>query len=337
YFKFIWLCLILVNSLIKLNECIELKNRPLVAILSQKYYSQPSKSYIAASYVKFVESAGARVIPVMIDRDENYYRDIINKTNGLLIPGGGQDLLTSGYAKAGRLLWQLSTTEFKDRKYPIWGTCLGFELIIQFYANNTLSDCDAIDVSNSLTFVEPIQDSRLLQDKSIVEILAGQEVTYNYHKKCLTLETFNKTPELKKNLRLLSTNKDKKGLDYVSMFESINYPIYGVQWHPEKNPFEFAYNAKYLNIPHNSSAIKVSQYMSSFFVDECRKSVHPIVNAKEESDSLIYNYQPVYTGGKTNYTYEQIYLFNSHKPNHWSVSIGFLIITVILVLNLSVI
>ncbi|CAG2173037.1 unnamed protein product, partial [Oppiella nova] len=255
---------------------------------------------------------------------ENYYRDIINKTNGLLIPGGGQDLLTSGYAKAGRLLWQLSTTVFKDRKYPIWGTCLGFELITQFYANNTLSDCDAIDVSNSLTFVEPIQDSRLLQDNSIVEVLKEQEVTYNYHKKCLTLETFNKTPELHNNLRLLSTNKDKNGIDYVSMFESrdANYPIYGVQWHPEKNLFEFAYNAKYQNIPHNSSAIKVSQYMSNFFVDECRKSVHPIVNAKEESDSLIYNYQPVYTGAKTNYTYEQIYLFNSHKPNHWSVSIG---------------
>ena len=37
-------------------------NRPIVAILSQEYFDLNSTSYIAASYVKYLESAGARIV-----------------------------------------------------------------------------------------------------------------------------------------------------------------------------------------------------------------------------------------------------------------------------------
>ena len=37
-------------------------NRPIIGILSQEYFPSPSHSYIAASYVKYLESAGARVV-----------------------------------------------------------------------------------------------------------------------------------------------------------------------------------------------------------------------------------------------------------------------------------
>lgn len=48
-----------------------LNSQPIIGILSQETYSvnkyfpdENYKSYIAASYVKFVESAGGRVVPV---------------------------------------------------------------------------------------------------------------------------------------------------------------------------------------------------------------------------------------------------------------------------------
>ncbi|CAG2105439.1 unnamed protein product [Medioppia subpectinata] len=357
-------------------------------VSTRKYFSDESKSYIAASYVKYLESAGARVIPVMIDQNDDYYRKIINITNGLLIPGGGQDLQTSGYAKAGRLLWRLTKEEFKDKHYPIWGTCLGFELIAQFYANDTLTDCDAMDRADKIDFFPTdLSKTRLVGSapKEIINSMKDEAIAYNYHKKCVTLDTFNSKPDLKSNFTILSTNTDRNGVVYVSMIESVdpnrpiygcvtldtfnskpdlksnftilstntdrngvvyvsmiesvdpNRPIYRVQWHPEKNQFEFAYNPMHQNIPHEPNAIKVSQYMANFFVNECRKSIRPVINAKEESELLIYNYQPLYTGAKTNYSYEQIYLFNSmpakHKPNHWSVLIAITLIIAIVVFN----
>ena len=44
-----------------------------------------------------------------------------------------------------------------------------------------------------------------------------------------------------------------------------HYPLYGVQWHPEKNPFEWT---RELNIPHSAEAILASQYMEFFFINQ---------------------------------------------------------------------
>src|SRR3989454_7027209 len=116
-------------------------NRPIIGILSQEYHSSDGNhvkdgidgvtySYIAASYVKYLESGGARVVPIHIDKPLSYYIDIFNKTNGILFPGGGSDLLKSGYAKSAKILWDLAIdANQRGDYYPLWGTCLGFELM----------------------------------------------------------------------------------------------------------------------------------------------------------------------------------------------------------------
>lgn len=101
--------------------------------------------------------------------------------------------------------------------------------------------------------------------------------------------------ELKKFYKVLSTNSDGT-LEFVSTIEgratvtnhccwlgaaliklsaAYSYPIYGTQWHPEKNPFEFlkAY------IPHSPSAVRTTFYMAEFFVNEGREKP-PLVAAR---------------------------------------------------------
>ena len=81
-----------------------LTERPIIGILSQDLSSEDRASidnsnytsYIAASYVKFVESGGARVVPILINQPDDYYQMIFSSTNGLLIPGGAQDFDDSG-------------------------------------------------------------------------------------------------------------------------------------------------------------------------------------------------------------------------------------------------
>ena len=43
------------------------------------------------------------------------------------------------------------------------------------------------------------------------------------------------------------------------------YPVYGVQWHPEKNGFEW--NADQA-INHSEHAVAIMQYTANFFVQE---------------------------------------------------------------------
>lgn len=54
-----------------LFEAVEINNEPIIGVLSQEIsfylntkYPEEYNSYIAASYVKFVEGGGARVVPI---------------------------------------------------------------------------------------------------------------------------------------------------------------------------------------------------------------------------------------------------------------------------------
>ena len=110
-------------------------SNPVIGVLSQSYFGSnrddKKQSYIAASYVKFLESAGARVIPVLTNQSDSYYEEVYQNTNGLLIPGGGQNLINSTYTRAAKFFIQKSLLAADAGDiYPIWATCLGFEQMI---------------------------------------------------------------------------------------------------------------------------------------------------------------------------------------------------------------
>ena len=122
---------------------------------------------------------------------------------------------------------------------------------------------------------------------------------------------------MNKFYKILSTNTDRNRKEFVSSIEgvallkflvlfslAINYPFYGVQWHPEKNVFEWS---NHEDINHTFHAILIAQTVANFFVQESRKSNHQFINEDAETDSLIYNYPATFTGRKTNF--EQVYVF----------------------------
>ncbi|KAJ8037019.1 Gamma-glutamyl hydrolase [Holothuria leucospilota] len=105
-------------------------------------------TYLPATYVKFIESAGARVVPIFVNKDDDYYEKLFNSINGVMWPGGGLDNLTgSGYGQAGKIFYDLAIKSNKAGDYfPIWGTCQGFELIVSLIAGkNVLAPLESID------------------------------------------------------------------------------------------------------------------------------------------------------------------------------------------------
>jgi len=77
-----------------------LNNRPIIGILTQPGNGgygdvaedlQNKTQYIAASYVKFVESGGARVVPIFYNSTKDQLDQLFDSINGILLPGGGAD------------------------------------------------------------------------------------------------------------------------------------------------------------------------------------------------------------------------------------------------------
>lgn len=284
------------------NEVGEINQRPIIGVLAQEcqpYFAEAlcNTSYIAASYVKYVESGGARVVPVFIDQPEEYYRTIFHSINGLLIPGGDVSLNTgSGYSRSAKILFRMAIDS--GEYFPIWGTCMGLEVLtyLSNEENDPLTRCDSNDQKANLFLTEDYPKSRfgISSPDDVDLILSEQNVTINFHNWCLTPENFTKLELLKDFWNVLSTNYDENGIQFISMMESKHYPIWAVQYHPEKNMFEWT--EKYPNIPHTQDAVHIAAFHSEFFVEEARKNLNTFPSREEEEKHLIYNYSPVYTG-----------------------------------------
>ncbi|XP_017028527.1 gamma-glutamyl hydrolase-like [Drosophila kikkawai] len=294
---------------------------PIIGVLTQEVRHNglimrhfPNKtSFIAASYVKYLEGGGARVVPIWIGRNRSYYEDLMLKINGVLLPGGSNWFNQShGYAEAGEHLIQLAV-ELNDKGtfMPLWGTCLGMELLVYKLAQNKdhRIDCNGKNITLPVEFKEGYRKSRLFASISedVALAMTTENVTSHWHRFCYTEQDFAKDP-LTQIWRVLSLNHDVHGTEFISTIEHIKYPFYGVQFHPEKPQYEFTKPS----IPHTAAAIITSQFFADFFVSEARKSNQSFANATEQATRLIYNYKPEYTSILRS-IYTQQYLFSNEE------------------------
>nr|XP_012220861.1 PREDICTED: chitobiosyldiphosphodolichol beta-mannosyltransferase-like [Linepithema humile] len=300
-----------------------LNNRPIIGVLTQeinynlnKKYPNQYHSYIAASYIKFIEGAGAQPVPIWIDGSNSYYENILSKINGVLWPGGSTFFFQrKGYADAGAAIYRIAKRINEEGDYfPIFGICLGFELLTYVAANRIehRTNCSSKNQPLPLEFKSNYRKSKLFKNapRDVLQILSTENVTANYHQFCVTEEDLRRV-NLDNEFRVMSVNRDKKGLEFISSLEHKSFPFYGVQFHPEKNLYEWITGK---NIPHGSNATRVSQYFADFFVNEARKNSHHFVSTQKEKESSIYNYPVTYTALK-NSSFTQCYMFKKSDRN----------------------
>ncbi|XP_068604392.1 gamma-glutamyl hydrolase [Brachionichthys hirsutus] len=274
-------------------------DRPVIGVLAQDVRSpQPNRTeYIAASYVKFLEAAGARVAPIRVNQRPEDYKKLFSSINGILFPGGSANLTSSGYAAAAKIFYDLAVEAADGGDYfPVWGTCLGFQMLTLLTSGKRLlSPTDTAAVSLPLDFTDAANHSRLFRGfpADLMGDLAGEPLTENSHQWSVTVSTHEADEALSKFYRVLSTNT-VQGVEFVSTMEAFHYPIYASIWHPEKNAFEW----NRPHVAHSPAAVRTTFYTAQFFVGEARKSGHRFESEEEERKALIYNYEASADGPK---------------------------------------
>lgn len=288
-------------------------SRPVVGILSQPSFHSVEYDYIAASYVKWLESAGARSIVIPYDADEELLEEIFTQINGVLFPGGATDLPPNA-----KTMWRLilerngvgvteEEREGKEYFFPVWGTCLGFEFIIMLAGESESvlqSGFDSENITLPLIFpteqdvidsngVYSIESDIFPVSSKIRETASTLNITMNNHMQGITPSHFLNSSALTNFFHITSTNKDRKGRPFVSTIESKMYPIYAVLFHPEKNNFEFGlmnngYPHNYLNINNLGPVSSSSNYYST--------EPYEVINHSEEAVELSINLALFFVG-----------------------------------------
>jgi gamma-glutamyl hydrolase len=303
--------------------------------------AQPKKStlipcdgtceYIAASYVKWVESAGGRVLPIPYDASPKDLDTIFASVNGLLFPGGS-NLISKG---AKYLFSRARQANEAGDFFPVWGTCLGLEWMVEAVCAEAEendpsiphfimdSDYDAWNLTLPLLFTESASISRLFQglNPSLLSAAAHGNLTLNNHHKGVAPAHLEATPALSTFFDVLSTNFDRAGLPFVSTVEGKDgMPFYGVQFHPEKAMFEWGVEGggeggkeddevvwPYEAINHSPAAQALSRYLAEFLIGEARKNGHVFPEARG-GEVLSWAYPVVYSGPE----FVQSYFFHEY-------------------------
>ena len=276
---------------------------PIIGLFSQPSYDDNAECegkclYIAASYVKYLEAAGARVVPINFYNTDEEMESILSKVNGIFFPGGGAEIPKAALKSFDYIKNANDNGDFM----PLWGTCMGFQWLLECASGDTKildpsdgTQMDAYNYSIPLDMTDNAATSRLFTSipESLFTIAATENVTMNNHHYGIWTDHFKETESLYSFFNLLSTNKDRAGNEFVSTIEAFKYPIYGTQWHPEKNNFEWQKSPDGTPkeaINHSPQAVMLSQYTAEFFVQEARKNNHRYENWEEEDAALIYNY-----------------------------------------------
>ncbi|CAK9325258.1 unnamed protein product [Citrullus colocynthis] len=287
---------------------------PVIGILSHpgdgasgRLNNATNASYIAASYVKFVESAGARVIPLIYNEPIEVIFKKLNLVNGVLFTGGWakQGLY---YSVAEKIFKKILERNDAGDRFPLYAVCLGFEILSMIISKdkNILEPFNASYMASTLQFVDNVNIQGTVFQRFphyLLEKLSTDCIVMQNHRFGISPESFGKNEELSNFFQILTTSSDEDNKVYVSTVHARDYPVTAFQWHPEKTAFEWGSSI----IPHTEHAIEVTQHVANHLVSEARKSLNR-PPAQKVLENLIYNYSPTF-GGKAGKGFDEVYIF----------------------------
>lgn len=301
---------------------------PIIGILSQPadrlFVDRSDSSYILASYVKWIEAAGARVLPVVYDWPQAKLEEVLSQLNGMLFPGGRSlidDPTGPTQFFASRSFWAMQ--HLLKRGIPIWGTCLGFEQAILypplFLGNGTAVQRDRLDAHDLLLRLDLADDATVADSvlwsalsPAARTVLTTRNVTAHMHSYGFSKAAFHSHPFLDSFWRVVATNVDRLGVEFISIVEARQHAFFATQFHPEKNQFEYyerydSDNFRLEHDHHSAAAYGAMGEMAQFFVMQCRSRTW----AENYMDEQLYRQLAVYN-------------YDTISMSHWDTGVAWL-------------
>ena len=210
------------------------------------------------NYVRWVESSGETAVVLPYDLSKKNLIACLHQLHGVVWTGGAIE--SSKYSKQEYTTYMTTLYDCfktvqsyndKGRYYPIWGTCLGFEILVLFSKHTPIPHFFDSMHRHERTGHDPIVfsgKSRLKKwfSPELRKKMETQPCALHHHKYGFDISNIP-------NITIVSTDSD-----FINIIEFKHYPFYGVQFHPER--------------PFDSFSKEISLQFSHFLKQECSKS-----------------------------------------------------------------
>ena len=250
-------------------------------------------SFFPSSYAKWLKMHGVQIVPLDIFASADEIRETMRVVDGILLTGGAVPLYKpeshieietdtapaqhirefSFYTKKVKEIIRFAKDINKEgRVFPIWTTCLGFEGLILGEANLqvSLSNVNNTNFASNITLVDRENDFVRYFDDKEVEEMENQHIFYFNHEHAFFVNQFTENEVLARKYRVIAQTYSRNSPDsnpIVAVIESKKYPIYGVQFHPEKNEFESK-----VKVERDTQALAILTKFSRFFCEKLQGS-----------------------------------------------------------------
>jgi gamma-glutamyl hydrolase len=193
---------------------------PVIGIMTANRVYEPFTSYIMGAYVRFIEQAGSKVVPILQTDSDEDTAALLGKINGVVFPGGSglvtdeEGKLTLYGRKFKYILDKAKEMNSNGIHFPILGICLGLQAIpvVETLDASTLviGTFESMDTSDAVTFKVDPRETRsfsTLPDDILVAI-ENENITYNSHRDGVLPSVFEDHKELH-DYHVVATTFDK--------------------------------------------------------------------------------------------------------------------------------
>ena len=254
-------------------------------------YNKYTKEAIDGGFVRWMEASGAEIVVIHIWYSHEQITSLLNQINGVLFSAGPRRPL-----KLDELWEQNAKFVFdyaKNNGIPIWGTCLGMQMITIFMSDdnkNFMEKYDNIGLKN-VELTKEAKDSKMLSlfKKNDLDNLKNSKTSYHIHKHGISPEVFFSNKNLVDNYDILGYGYDSNGKKFVNIIESKKgkkHKVYGTHFHPEKNPFE---RGNWFKEKNPMDALRRSQLIVMKFIEEARNNGNKFINEEERNKYTFIN------------------------------------------------
>jgi len=307
--------------------------KPVIGILStpsdfHNIYDPKEFSYIKGSYAEFLEAADATPIGIPWDLPERDLINVLDSINGILFTGGdaslwefdvdSNDTVFSNFTKRTAFILNYAIhLNDKGIHFPVYGICQGHEVIAMGLAGRP-HVIDHFVHPGQLDTVEITAEgfkSRMFRNMPhhLAEFIKGRRSMFYNHRYGFNSSLHDEHDVINSFFRVTAKAVDDNGKEFIAAMEAKDYPIYTVQYHPERVLSEWK-NKSHFDHPDESAQAVLVQAM--FFVSEARKNMQGFKAAESLERFLLSNHEQVYF----NITWPRVHFYDKKSPISYHVN-----------------